>query len=100
MVKKHTRFNMNVEKMLERVAVQKGLTAADLAHHLVSHPRINARAREVTSRRFGLLGAEFMTLEALAEKYSVSRERIRQIESKTLRQICYAKALLKRDQVD
>ena len=45
------------------------------------------REREVLEMRFGLNGLKQMTLEEIGKYYSVSRERIRQIESKALRRL-------------
>lgn len=45
---------------------------------------LNSRERDVIVHRFGLEGAEEMTLEDLGHKHHVSKERIRQIESEAL----------------
>jgi RNA polymerase primary sigma factor len=45
------------------------------------------RAENVIVRRFGFRGEEEMTLEELGTVYGVTRERIRQIESKSLTEI-------------
>jgi len=45
---------------------------------------LNMREREVLTRRFGFGGDEPETLEAIGDSYRVTRERIRQIESKAL----------------
>lgn len=44
---------------------------------------LDARSRDVISRRFGLRGAEAETLEAIGKEYGITRERVRQIESAT-----------------
>ena len=48
------------------------------------------REREIINGRFGLQGQEEKTLEELGQIYGVTRERIRQIESKTLRRLKHA----------
>ena len=48
---------------------------------------LDDRSKDVLIRRFGLNGQEPMTLEEIGEIYNVTRERIRQIESKALRKL-------------
>jgi DNA-directed RNA polymerase sigma subunit (sigma70/sigma32) len=50
-------------------------------------PLLTQRERFVIAKRFGLFGAEPETLDEVARPFSVTRERIRQIEQKTLRRI-------------
>ena len=45
---------------------------------------LNEREREVVRRRFGLEDGQVRTLEEAGKEFGVTRERIRQIESKTL----------------
>ena len=45
---------------------------------------LNEREREVVRRRFGLEDGQVRTLEEVGKEFGVTRERIRQIESKTL----------------
>ena len=45
------------------------------------------REREIINKRFGLQDQEEKTLEELGQVYGVTRERIRQIESKTLKRL-------------
>ena len=47
--------------------------------------RLNPREKDIVSMRY--LEGEGATLQAIAEKYDLSRERIRQIESKALRKL-------------
>ena len=42
------------------------------------------REREVIEMRYGILGGRPRTLEEVGREFGVTRERIRQIESKTL----------------
>ena len=45
---------------------------------------LDDRELSIIQRRFGLLGEEPVTLEEVGRVFGVTRERIRQIESKTL----------------
>lgn len=44
---------------------------------------LDARSRDIISRRFGLTGAGRETLEDIGKEYGITRERVRQIESHT-----------------
>lgn len=48
---------------------------------------LNPRNREIISRRFGLKTGAKETLESIGESYSITRERVRQIEEASLAQI-------------
>jgi RNA polymerase primary sigma factor len=48
---------------------------------------LSPRERKIITLRFGLDGSEDCTLEQLGEMFDVTRERIRQIESKALRRL-------------
>ncbi|RZS39957.1 RNA polymerase primary sigma factor [Limnobacter thiooxidans] len=50
---------------------------------------LDERSREVLLLRFGLMRDEAMTLEEVGQHYSVTRERIRQIESKAMRKLSH-----------
>jgi RNA polymerase primary sigma factor len=45
---------------------------------------LTPREQEVLSHRFGMNGAEGVTLQQIGERFSLSRERVRQIESQAL----------------
>lgn len=49
--------------------------------------QLNAKQRTVIERRFGLSGAEIVTLEHLAESLGVTRERVRQIQLEALAEL-------------
>ncbi len=56
----------------------------DRAHLLVALATLHERERSVLMLRFGLDGDDPKTLEELGEQFSVTRERIRQIEAKAM----------------
>jgi RNA polymerase nonessential primary-like sigma factor len=64
------------------------LVAAELAG-LVREwlAQLAGRSREVIERRFGLNGAEVATLDELAARFGVTRERVRQIQIEALAQL-------------
>lgn len=45
---------------------------------------LNSREREILKRRYGLDGYDIHTLEEIGETFSITRERVRQLEKKTL----------------
>lgn len=51
--------------------------------------RLDAKEEAVLTYRYGLIDGEPKTLEEVGKKYNVSRERIRQIEEKAIRKLCY-----------
>jgi RNA polymerase nonessential primary-like sigma factor len=58
---------------------------ADLVHDWLG--QLSDRSREVIERRFGLGGHEVATLDALAGRLGVTRERVRQIQVEALAQL-------------
>lgn len=50
---------------------------------------LDERSREVILLRFGLTGEDVMTLEEVGQNFGVTRERIRQIESKAMRRLSH-----------
>jgi hypothetical protein len=64
----------------------------ELAEILVQE--LDDRSRDILIRRYGLRGHVSETLEQIAEGYDVTRERIRQLESKALKKIALKGAKL------
>jgi RNA polymerase primary sigma factor len=64
-------------------------TAIHLRHRelAVALERLNPRMREVLELRFGLAGGDPKTLEEVGERLGVTRERVRQLESRALREL-------------
>ena len=67
----------------EEVAAQK-MVKEDVGKTLAGLPE---RERQIIELRFGLTGQDPMTLEQVGEVFGVTRERIRQMEIKTLRRL-------------
>lgn len=65
-------------------AVARKIRREDLQRVLDSLP---ARERKVLELRFGLKGGPPLTLEEVGERFGVTRERIRQVEAKTLNRL-------------
>ena len=60
-------------------------TANSLSEQIMSAlDDLNDREKQVVRMRFGLDGGQPQTLEEVGKEFGVTRERIRQIESKTL----------------
>jgi RNA polymerase primary sigma factor len=64
-------------------------TALHLRHHELSAAleRLNPRMRHVLARRFGLDGHSPQTLEQVGAGLGITRERVRQLESRALREL-------------
>ena len=62
-------------------AVVETMQSEDLAELLTT---LTFRESQVIAMRFGLNGAEPCTLQEVGERFGVTRERIRQIEAKTI----------------
>ncbi len=67
----------------EAIAAEK-IMKEDLARTLAGLPE---RERKIIELRYGLTGLEPMTLEQVGHEFGVTRERIRQMEIKTLRRL-------------
>lgn len=60
----------------------------DLKHNLEEVLNmLDPRSKDILVKRFGLNGKDPMTLEEIGQNYSLTRERIRQIESKALKKL-------------
>lgn len=72
----------------EDYSVEEVILNMDLRNKLeYTLDTLDDRSKDVLIKRFGLNGQEPMTLEEIGEIYNVTRERIRQIESKALRRL-------------
>ncbi|WEV78741.1 sigma-70 family RNA polymerase sigma factor [Janibacter cremeus] len=71
-----------LDLVVERAADAK--TWADLSEHLAMLAGLGSRAVTILEMRFGLTGQEPMTLDQIGQHFGVTRERIRQIEKKSL----------------
>jgi RNA polymerase primary sigma factor len=71
------------QRQPEAIAAEK-IMREDLAKTLAGLPE---RERRIIELRYGLSGLEPMTLEQVGKEFGVTRERIRQMEIKTLRRL-------------
>ena len=71
--------DVNVEQPEETTAL--GMRSEELSEALT---RLNPRLRTVIDRRFGLAGQPPQTLEQVGVELGVTRERVRQLESRAL----------------
>jgi RNA polymerase primary sigma factor len=64
-------------------------TARNLRHRELAHAlaTLNPRMRHVLALRFGLDGGQPQTLEQVGGQMGVTRERVRQLESRALREL-------------
>ena len=72
---------MSTQKELDLQQFEPSRFVQDLIEQL------DERSKTIISRRFGLDGSKPRTLESLGKQYGVTRERVRQIESLTLREL-------------
>ena len=72
-----------------RTDEQEVLAAADAAKSRVNHllDHLDARTREVIRMRIGLDGAAEMTLEQIGQHFSITKERVRQINVRGMKQL-------------
>ena len=72
------------------VSPDKGGEHEDNVSHLTFYlSKLKGREKHIIKRRFGLGGKKPETLEQIAKSYAVSRERIRQIQTKAMRKLRY-----------
>jgi RNA polymerase nonessential primary-like sigma factor len=62
----------------------EGLRATELEEALA---RLEPRLRELLERRFGLAGHSAQTLDEIGKSLGVTRERVRQLETRALREL-------------
>jgi RNA polymerase sigma factor (sigma-70 family) len=72
-----------------RTDEQEVLAAADAARNRVNHllDHLDARTREVIRMRIGLDGAQEMTLEQIGQHFGITKERVRQINVRGMKQL-------------
>ena len=75
-----TRFRLSA--VVAAVSALVALAPAEQTAHLLAG--LTAREAEVIRLRYGIGGLEECTLQQIGERFSVTRERIRQIEAKAL----------------
>ena len=68
----------DVDRKIQRESIDKALSA-----------RLNERQQEIIKLRYGLYDGRCYTLEECGAKFDLTRERIRQIEAKALRNLQY-----------
>lgn len=73
--------NLTIEEFVEKAALREGIAE--------SMNTLTERERTIIAMRFGMNGYEPMTLEQVGNVMGVTRERIRQIEAKSLRHLRY-----------
>ena len=84
------------EVLVEDVAMNNALR--EIVEQIIENTNFtNERERDVIIKRYALYGHDPMTLEAVAKEYGLTRERIRQIESKGLNKM---KIYVKKNQIN
>lgn len=78
-------FIPSKDESLEKSAIKKDLSTR--MSELLKECNLNEKEIDVLSSRYGLNGIDVLTLEEIGQKYGVTRERIRQIETKALKKI-------------
>ena len=72
------------ERRRPQASLDAALQVADLRRMVASLPE---RERAVLELRYGLAGREPMTLDEIGLEFGVTRERIRQVESRAVRRL-------------
>ena len=90
--------NSILDKIIE--SQEKQQAAAFNSDELVANllKNLSTKESDILSRRFGLMGKDKETLEQIGKYYNITRERIRQIETATIKKLKELKEL--RDEVD
>ncbi|MFK4784730.1 RNA polymerase sigma factor RpoD/SigA [Fusobacterium sp. MFO224] len=63
------------EKIIEKLGIER-------VHEILN--TLELREKEILKRRYGLDGYDISTLEEIGEEFNITRERVRQLEKKTL----------------
>ncbi|GAP54648.1 RNA polymerase principal sigma factor HrdB [Arthrobacter sp. Hiyo6] len=74
-------FDLDVTDPLFQVAMQEQLRAV--------LDTLEEREAGIIAMRFGMTDGQEKTLDAIGKVYGVTRERIRQIEAKTMKKLCH-----------
>jgi RNA polymerase primary sigma factor len=103
---RHSRFVTGQEELFRDVADGRGSELAELARQESTVQaitrlldRLNDRERTIIVRRFGLIDDE-QTLIEIARELGISKERVRQIESRALEKLCQTARVRKIDVSD
>ncbi len=79
------KFIPNRDKPIEEQIITKTLSKEIQA--LLNKCNLKKREREVVTMRFGLDGTTPMTLEEIGAVYNITRERVRQVETRAIRKL-------------
>ncbi|MFA4944178.1 MAG: sigma factor-like helix-turn-helix DNA-binding protein [Lentisphaeria bacterium] len=80
-----------IHEALQTLATTPAAAAAGLGKQVLQHlDKLDDRKRTVITMRYGITGEPPKTLQAIATQYSLTRERIRQIQNMALRNLCEA----------
>ena len=62
---------------------------------LLEHSGLSKREREILERRFGILDGKVYTLQEVGNIFDITRERVRQLESKALKKLRNSRKIMK-----
>ena len=80
------RYLVDTETVIEDEA-EESIRAAALGRALQALPE---RSRRILELRYGLAGGQPMTLEEIGQRYNLTRERIRQLETEAMKRLAEA----------
>ncbi|NUM25332.1 MAG: hypothetical protein HUU49_01775 [Candidatus Buchananbacteria bacterium] len=85
--------NSILDKIIESQEKQQAASfnLSELVNSLLKN--LSSKESDILSRRFGLMGREKETLEQIGKYYNITRERIRQIETATIKKLAELKEL-------
>ena len=78
--------NQYFHDMIEQFEA-KGSLEVDSDFILDKIKELTSREQDILKRRFGLFDYKVETLQEISERYNISRERIRQIEARAIKQL-------------